>query len=221
MESMKERWFAFCKILSPEAETIAILGTYAGLEMHYRTDPFRFYHTFFEHIEPCLNELEAVRHLCYDPTVVEMALWCHDVFYDVKRHDNEHMSAILASYFMGRLGKEPDFVVHVVNCILATAHKKLPTDHDAQFVVDIDLSYLGASWDVFQKNTENIRREYREGLSLTKQEWRNGRMKFVEGMLDTKKRPCIYCTDFFRNKYEAQARANLERSLEELRAVAN
>lgn len=46
--------------------------------------------------------------------------------------------------------------------------------------------------------------------------YKEGRKKFLERFLDTEKRPSIYCTEFFKQRYESSARKNLEASITEL-----
>ncbi|MDO8740534.1 MAG: hypothetical protein Q7J54_03080 [Candidatus Woesearchaeota archaeon] len=82
---------------------------------------------------------------------------------------------------------------------------------DSRFLVDIDLSYFGKSFEEFSKNTEKIRREYDW---VPEEVFKAGRATILEGFFD---RPNIYLIEFFRQKYEAQARKNLERSLAKLK----
>ena len=94
---------------------------------------------------------------------------------------------------------------------MATKHSESPTDPDVQLLVDIDLSILGQSEEKFDEYELQVRKEYEwvsEGAFVT------GRSAILKSFLN---RPTIYSTQFFRNKYEAQARRNIDRSLSRLR----
>ena len=179
--------------------------------------PHRYYHTP-PHIEHCLDEFKPVWRLCKNPMAVKLALFGHDKFYNVTRKDNELRSAVWARDMVLEMNFGPHFAWYVYELILATCHKVMPDDCDSQIVVDIDLSSLGASWEVFRKNTDDIAREYCEVLNISRKAFNSGRAKFIDTMLPPN-RPYIYCTDFFRQKYEARVQENLKRSLKELQAV--
>ena len=104
------------------------------------------------------------------------------------------------------------YAQRVPELILATKHASPPDQNDtaARILVDIDLTSLGASWEKFQENTENIRKEYTYGGAMTDAEFDAGRIRFFEAFL--KDRPSIYTTRFFQEQYEAQARSNIEQS---------
>src|SRR5262245_59080574 len=59
------------------------------------SESHRHSHTI-RHIEECLNEFDAVRHLATQPVAVELAIWFHDAIYDTHASDNEEQSALLA-----------------------------------------------------------------------------------------------------------------------------
>ena len=94
--------------------------------------------------------------------------------------------------------------------ILATKHDVPPLNHDARFLVDIDLASLGYPEREFNKNTARIRAEYNW---VSKETFNRERAKLLQSFLD---RPSIYLTEFFHNKYEAQARKNLARAIKQL-----
>lgn len=103
-----------------------------------------------------------------------------------------------------------DFGERVAELILATRHDIPPKDFDAQVMVDIDLASLGYPEKVFEKNTAKIRKEYKNVPEVI---FRKKRREILESFL---KRPNIYLTEFFRNKYEAQAQRNLTRAVAQL-----
>lgn len=166
----------------------------------------RKYHNLF-HIASCLDEFESVHQFLNHPNEVEIALWYHDVIYNTKEKDNEEKSAELAEQRLSKAGLKPQFINNATTMILATKHNAIPDKLDAKFIVDIDLSILGKSEKEFDEYEKNIRREYDW---VSEEQFRAGRFSILNGFM---KREHIYLTDFFRQKYEAQARTNLESSL--------
>ena len=171
--------------------------------------PHRAYHTL-EHIGQCLGELEQVRRLAKDPDTVEFALWYHDAVYDTKAKDNEERSAELALAAAKSASLPDGFGRSVSSLILATKHTKASDDSDAQLLMDIDLSILGQPEEKFDEYERQIRKEY--GW-ITEETFISGRGAILRSFLD---RSTIYSAQFFRDKYEAQARRNIIRSLARL-----
>ena len=172
-------------------------------------EPQRAYHTL-RHLTHCLDELEDARHLAEHPNEVEMALWFHDAIYDPKAKDNEERSAELARRVATEALLPEAFGNRVADLVLATRHHGLPEGADACLLVDIDLSILGRPQGEFDEYETNIRKEY---LFVPWDRYRSARSAVLRSFLD---RPAIYSTEFFQQKYESRAKANLERSLENL-----
>ena len=81
-------------------------------------------------------------------------------------------------------------------------------------MTDIDLSILGREVKRFDEYEHQIRQEYAWVPELT---FIEGRFAVLKKFLE---RESIYATDFFRQKYEAQARANMTRALRRLSSAA-
>jgi predicted metal-dependent HD superfamily phosphohydrolase len=207
MTTQEQRWTTLWKRLGARGDASAI---YNDLVARY-SEPDRAYHTL-EHIGHCLNEFEHVRHLATNPDAVELALWYHDAIYDTKAKDNEDRSAALAVEVVRNASLPDNFGQSVANLIMATKHIANLIDPDAQLVTDIDLSSLAASEQEFTENYGRIRQEY---AWVPEDQFVAGRSAILKSFLD---RPTIYYTQFFRNKYEQQARRNIARSLARLRA---
>ncbi|MDD4990532.1 MAG: N-methyl-D-aspartate receptor NMDAR2C subunit [Candidatus Pacebacteria bacterium] len=166
----------------------------------------RAYHNL-DHIKQCLQELDGARDLANDANAIEMAIWFHDLVYDTRRKDNEEKSA--EEFFnKTELLLPEEFRKKVVDLILATKHQELPEDLDSQIMVDIDLTILGQPEEKFNEYEAQIREEY---SWVSQKDFLAGRKKVLESFLGRQK---IYLTDFFRSKYEAEARANLDRSVQ-------
>ncbi|MDO8504401.1 MAG: N-methyl-D-aspartate receptor NMDAR2C subunit [Candidatus Liptonbacteria bacterium] len=183
-------------------------NAYDDLATRY-SESHRAYHTL-EHIVNCLDEFEQVQHLVGNPNAVEFALWYHDAIYNTKAKDNEEKSAELAVGAAKRTSLPGNLGQSAANLILATKHAEIPADPDSRFLVDIDLSILGQSEDRFDEYERQIRKEY---AWVPEDAFVSGRGAILKSFLG---RPSIYSTEFFRNKYEAQARLNIARSIARL-----
>ena len=174
------------------------------------TEPHRHYHTL-EHIARVLGLFDAVRERCRQPDEAELALWVHDLVYDPGAADNEERSATLARRWLVDGGVAEPRTQHVATLILATRHRAPPDDDDARYVVDIDLSILGAPQGEFDRYERQVRQEY---AVRSDEEWRERRAALLRVFLE---RPRIYQT-LELAVLEAPARANLVRSLARLTA---
>jgi len=205
--TLEQHWSALWQRLGVKGDTNAV---YNDLFVRY-SEPHRAYHTL-KHIGHCLEELERVRHLASNPDAVELALWYHDVIYDTTAKDSEEQSATLAIEVARNASLPDNFGQLVANLIMATKHTSAPVDPDAQLLVDVDLSILGQSEDKFDEYERQIRKEYDW---VAEDAFVAGRSSIMGAFLD---RSVIYSTQFFRNKYETQARRNIARSLARLQA---
>jgi predicted metal-dependent HD superfamily phosphohydrolase len=199
---VSDRWVRFWEGLGAMGDPGPV---YQDLARRY-AEPQRAYHTL-RHIEECLLEFETTRSLARDETAVEMAIWYHDAVYRPRSHDNEERSAALAGKVAAQAGLSPQFADKVEALILATRHKAVPSETDAQLLTDIDLSILGYDKDRFEEYEGQIRREYRWVPGAI---YRSKRSAILKRLL---MRPTIYSTRYFGERYEARARENLKRSL--------
>ncbi|NUS21288.1 MAG: hypothetical protein HOQ25_16105 [Mesorhizobium sp.] len=171
----------------------------------------RHYHSL-AHIKAMLALASEYRHLLDDPRAVEAAIWFHDAIYDSRAKDNEAKSAELAEKRLaGRAS--PHRIARIAAMINATATHQLPPFrdegalNDAALLLDMDLAILGAEPAVFDAYEKAVRLEY--GW-VEEPIWRAGRSAVLKGFLA---RPHIFYTTEFRQRFEAKARQNIERSL--------
>jgi predicted metal-dependent HD superfamily phosphohydrolase len=176
----------------------------------------RHYHGL-AHIEAMLALAAEYRHLLHDPEAVEAAIWFHDAIYDSRANDNEAKSAELAEKRLaGRVG--PHRLARVAAMISATATHQLPPFRDenalddAALLLDMDLAILGAEPAVFDAYEKAVRLEY--GW-VEEPMWRAGRSAVLQNFIA---RPHIFNTQIFRDRFEARARENLDRSLRALQS---
>lgn len=173
----------------------------------------RRYHTL-QHLSELLASFAAVRHHAQRPAEVELALWFHDAFYDPRRDDNELLSAQWARASVLQAGLPPDMADRVHGLVMATRHDAASEGTDAQLLVDIDLSILGADPVRFDESDRQIRDEY---AHVPDEEFRLGRSRILSGFLA---RPRLYSTEHFHAALEQRARENLQRALARLTARA-
>jgi len=192
------------RVASPPSPDAA--AVHGELCAHY-AESFRRYHNL-EHIEECLRRVDEVAPLLDDPDAVEFALWFHDVVYEVGASTNEWKSAEL---FLERAsGAAPVFRRKVCGLVLATRHGGCVQGNDRRFIVDIDLSGIGAPWSEFVRNGERLRAE---SCALSDAQYTAGQRRFLRKLHE---RPQLYLTDYFRDRYENKARENIARALAEL-----
>lgn len=178
---------------------------FAHLAQSY-AEPIRTYHNT-AHIRDCLSQLDLSRELAGRPDQVEAAIWFHDAVYVPGAPDNEHRSARLAEISLVACAVPLEIARHVGELILATRHVTLPREPDSQLLCDIDLSILGRAAAEYDDFEQAIRQEYAQ---VPEADYRRERSAVLAGLL---RREVLYQTDYFRNRFEEQARNNLQRAL--------
>ena len=214
-DELRSRWLDLCIRLEVKGGIIHHTKMYDRLT-HYYSHPGRHYHTL-EHIHYCLKKFDEVKHLLSDPDAVELAIWFHDAIYEfwTQPNENEQFSASLAIFFIHRLmGLSRTLASRVAYLIENTQYFQLGMSsaktQDGKFTVDIDLSGFGDTWEVFQKNNKKVASEF---------EWMP-ECEYLDKSLRTmkmfRKREPFYLTDYFRERYQLQAYANLDREIQRL-----
>jgi predicted metal-dependent HD superfamily phosphohydrolase len=173
------------------------------------SETHRRYHTL-QHLRECMARFDPVRGMARCPAEVELGLWFHDAFYDPRRSDNEERSADWARESVLRAGLPAEVAERVHALVMATRHEAAPSDPDAQLLVDVDLSILGADAARFDESDRQIREEY---AHVPEEEFRAGRRRILGEFLA---RPRLYSTERFYSALEARARENLQRALARL-----
>lgn len=193
----------------PEGMLHALEGAYAR--------PPRAYHNF-NHVAEVLRHYQAVAEGpgWAQPLEVRLAVLYHDAVYEPGRGDNESRSAAFALEEIARW--LPDAALdgqRVAALIELTArHGQYapgdfdgsPAADDTRHFLDCDMAILGAEPDAFDAYDRAIAAEYRGQVPG----WlfRINRRRFLKALLA---RPRIYLSDFFHDRFDAQARANLRR----------
>ncbi len=206
MSSFRDAWQTAWSALGSQPDP----ALFARLLAAY-AEPHRRYHTL-QHLQECLDHLQPALGLAAHPGEVALALWFHDAVYAVDRHDNEPQSADWARQVVLAAGVAPAVGARIQALILATRHAALPSTPDEGLLVDIDLAILGAAPGRFDDYERQVREEY---AAVPEAQFRSRRQAILEGFL---RRANLFNTTFFRERLEALARANLQRSIARLQA---
>jgi len=172
-------------------------------------EPQRHYHTLL-HLDACLQQLATARDLAKQAAEVELALWFHDAIYDIGAADNEQRSADWARDELLRAGVDAARAQRIYALVMVTCHTVAATTSDEQLLLDVDLSILGMPPDVFDRYEQQVRVEFAHVPEAMR---RTRRKNILQQFLGRQR---IYHTALFRDRIEAQARANLQRSIERL-----
>lgn len=176
--------------------------------------PPRAYHSF-AHVQEVLGHVGEVTAGpgWTQPREVFLAALFHDAVYVAGATDNEAKSADLAAEAIETFlrGQGLD-VARVRELILLTArHGKLKPselDDDAAHFLDCDMAILAADAARFDAYDAAIAEEYRDAIPGFI--FRFNRKRFLKRLLAA---PRIYLSDFFHQRLDARARANLRRAI--------
>jgi predicted metal-dependent HD superfamily phosphohydrolase len=162
----------------------------------------RVYHTQ-HHIEDCLTLFDEIRNLLENADAVELAIWFHDVIYQINSNENEELSADLFMN-MSEGVLRPATRHQVYQHIIATLHNGSEMlEHDSRYMVDIDLSSFGLPWDKFIQNSRDVRQEMSH---IPDEEFYPKQCAFQQSLL---KHGRFYQTDYFFRNYEQSALNNI------------
>lgn len=186
----------------PEGLERALVDAYAH--------PPRAYHSF-EHVREVLQHYASVPAWKH-PREVYLAVLFHDAIYLAGKSDNEAKSADLALEAIARwLPKKNVDTALVRRLIELTAkHGKLKRDElddETRLFLDCDMAILGSTPERFDAYDAAIAEEY---SSVPKLIFRFNRNKFLKHLLEVDQ---IFLSDFFHQRLDAAARANLRRTL--------
>ena len=166
------------------------------------SEKHRSYHTL-EHISACLSHLDSAVEPEKNAPELELALWFHDAIYKPFSKTNEEDSAELAKAFLSKNNVPQDCVERIYTLIMYTKDHAVPDNLDAQLMLDIDLSILGTTRDIYQQFEKDIRKEYKRVPFFI---FKKKRKAILESFLN---RPRLFQTQYFFDLFEAQAKDNL------------
>ncbi|HST44963.1 MAG TPA: hypothetical protein VLK29_07045 [Luteimonas sp.] len=197
-------------------------GQLAELRAAYATPP-RAYHDF-AHVEAVLGHFADVARGpgWQQPGEVALAILYHDAIYVAGATDNEVRSAEYAvdalAHWPAPIPVRPTRVAELI--ALTARHGGLGTDafaldpdgDDTCLFLDCDMAILGADADTFDAYDRGIATEYRGRVPGWM--YRLQRRRFLKALLA---RPRIFLSDFFHERLDGRARANLRRAITEKR----
>ena len=203
--------------MTPDAPLALPREQQVALETAYATPP-RAYHNF-QHVQEVLRHYEvvAVGPGWTQPAEVYLAVLYHDAIYEAGSRDNEARSAELAVEHIARWlpdrGIDPARVAELIR--LTAQHGQFApgdVDGDAALFLDCDMAILGAGSVTFDAYDRGIAAEYRGHVPG----WlfKLNRRRFLKSLLARER---IFLSDFFHERLDAQARANLRRAVTEKR----
>jgi predicted metal-dependent HD superfamily phosphohydrolase len=175
------------------------------IEISY-SSPQRHYHTLV-HLANLLAQLTEVKAEIKDWNTVLFTLYYHDFVYNPLNSDNEEKSAIVASTSMAQISVPDKIIEDCKKQIIATKSHIESNDSDTNYFTDADLSILGASWDIYSQYQKEVREEYSIYPDFV---YNPGRKKVLNHFFSMDR---IYKTTFFHDKFETQAKHNLQTEL--------
>lgn len=194
----------------PSLNDDGVSEVWARLVARY-TEPHRAYHNL-NHLHDCFAELDASALRPVHPDAIELAIFVHDVVYDVHATGpgaNEHASADWLVAALPEAVNATAMGRDAYRLVRATAHGS-DTDADTQdlsdldLLLDVDLAILGQDAERYRNYVAAIRREYGH---VDDAAFRAGRQQVLRYFLGL---PQVYRTTAFGSCYEASARVNLE-----------
>lgn len=203
MMNLSNRFEELCFPLTKDQELISRL--WKEIEKKY-TEKGRHYHDLL-HLENMFRELEKVKDNISDFTAVSFSVFYHDIVYDASSKSNEEKSALRAEQRLAELGLNQNEIALVSTEILATKSHQKSENMDINYLLDADLSVLGKDWETYHNYTQNIRKEYSVYPDFL---YKPGRKKVLNYFLELES---IFKTDYFKEKYELQAKENITAEL--------
>lgn len=201
--NLKERFSDLCLPFTGDQQLISRL--WREIETQY-SEKGRYYHNLF-HLENMFQELEGVKNLMEDFVTVSFSVFYHDIIYDASSKSNEEKSALYAAKRLQKQGLDPSVISKISAQILATKQHQKSDDNDTNYLLDADLSILGKEWLLYWEYTRQIRKEYFIYPDFL---YKPGRKKVLKHFLELES---IFKTDYFKEKYEFQARENIAAEL--------
>lgn len=169
------------------------------------TNASRHYHDL-SHLENMFEKLGYVKDEIEDMDAVCFSIFYHDIVYKVTQSDNELKSAEALENDLSTTSF--DRIQKCKSQIEATKNHERSEFQDTNILLDLDLSILGADWEVYEDYTKNVRKEFKIYPNFL---CRKGRKKFLKTFLAKNQ---IFKTDYFIENFEQQAIKNLKRELE-------
>lgn len=192
------------------ADNALIIACWKEIEKQY-TNNKRYYHNL-THLEKLIAILQEYQPLVKDWDSLLLAVFYHDIIYNVMKTNNEEKSAALAAAKLTDIGCPVQKIMQCRQLILATKTHTPSADADTNLFTDADLSILGQSPEIYHQYCAQIRKEYAVYPDLL---YKPGRVKVIRHFLQMER---IFKTETFFSRFETRAKENLQWELLELGA---
>lgn len=203
---LREKFSTLCSTFTNDQNLIENL--WMEIEKKY-SEKGRYYHNF-EHLENMFREFNDVTAAVQDYTAITFSVFYHDVIYNASSKSNEEKSAGFAEKHLRQIDAEEDFIKKISQQIMATKFHQQSGDADTNYLVDADLSILGQESEKYLDYTQKVRKEYSIYPDFL---YNPGRKKVLQHFLESES---IFKTEYFKEKYEQQARKNILSEIEYL-----
>ncbi|WP_312287125.1 HD domain-containing protein [Chryseobacterium gleum] len=200
---LKNQFEQLCSRFTEDRQLIHSLWN--EIETRY-SEKSRHYHDLL-HLENMFTELEDVKGNISDFTGISFSVFYHDIIYDATSKSNEEKSAATAEKRLAELHLSKDDISVISEQIIATKSHQLSDHNDTNYLLDADLSVLGKDFKTYMGYTRNIRKEYSIYPDFL---YKPGRKKVLKHFLELES---IFKTEYFKEKYEVQAKENIEAEL--------
>ena len=209
-------WHLFA--INNAIEPVILKALWQDIAVRYNESQ-RVYHSL-QHIQQLFGQFEQIKQHLNEPHIIALALFYHDVIYEPTCVNNELKSAeyaveALSSYLTAEQCQ------YIYALIMMTASHQIDDidknldkakESDAAYLLDMDLSILGASWPEYEQYAQAVRQEY---AHISNVNYRVGRISVLKGLLA---HPTLYLTDYYHSRLEEQARENIKREIKILHA---
>ncbi|XP_063216446.1 uncharacterized protein LOC134527575 [Bacillus rossius redtenbacheri] len=192
---------------------------WAKLSEKYEADG-RSYHNI-DHLTEKLEHFENVKRDLKNPSAVCLAIFFQYFYYDPKEVDCEEKNIEFFKQFADECNIPQESPLHgeVVRLLRgaatnSTEEHKTEGAHgtdDLHYLLDVDMAILGAPEDRYSEYARRVRQEY---AFLSDSIYNQLRVKVLQNFLQI---PNIFATKIFREKFEKQARLNIQREVDGLK----
>jgi len=204
---MFEHLFKF-QLVAIDADKLEIEKLWNEIKKEY-SKKSRHYHNL-SHLDNLTMELLAIKDRISDWQTLVFSIAYHDIVYSTLKSDNEEKSAEFARRRLTKLSIADLKKEKCVSQIIATKSHNPSEDNDTNYFTDADLSILGADNEQYFNYSSLIRKEYKFYPDIV---YNPGRQKVLRHFLSMER---IYKTNYFRDKYEKQAKENINDELRRL-----
>ena len=180
---------------------------WSEVEKNY-SRPDRHYHNL-THLNSMLTELNLYKDKFNNWDTIIFAIVYHDLVYNTLKSNNEERSAEMAIKRLTKIAFPEKEITFCAQLIHATK-KHEPGDQETNLFTDADLSILGADPETYKAYSKQIRLEYSIYPDLI---YNPGRKKVLTHFLKMHK---IYKTNDFSDRYEQNAKTNIQTELNSL-----